>query len=50
MTYWENFKTWYAKPFDEGMTATHWFLFVGLLLIIMILWRLILSHIAEFGE
>ena len=44
---WENFKSWYARPYNEGMTATDWFFFAGLMIVIMILWRLILSHISE---
>jgi hypothetical protein len=50
MDYWTTFKAWYARPFDQGMTATQWFIFAGLLIVIMILWRLILSHIAEIAE
>lgn len=39
-------KSW-QQPFAADMDAAHWFLFVGLLLIIMILWRIILRHIVE---
>jgi hypothetical protein len=39
-------KAW-RQPFSADMSAPEWFLFVGLLLVIMILWRIILRHILE---
>jgi len=44
---WGNFKQWAAKPFSVDMTATEWFLFIGLLLVIMVLWNIILYRIVE---
>ena len=40
-------KNWWADPFDADMGATNWFLFIGLLIVASILWRLILGHILE---
>lgn len=40
-----NLKAWYAKPFDVNMSTTDWFLFCGLVIVLMILWRIILAHI-----
>lgn len=40
-----NLKAWYAKPFDTGMSASDWALFLGLVVVIMIGWRIILAHI-----
>lgn len=43
----DNFKAWIKKPFAVDMDTPHWFLFLGLLIVIMILWRIILRHITE---
>jgi|WetSurMetagenome_2_1015567.scaffolds.fasta_scaffold348837_1 hypothetical protein len=40
----QQVKEWIAKPFDTNMDAIHWFLFVGLLIFVMVLWRFILAH------
>lgn len=45
MSYWDDFKAWYSQPFSADMDIAHWFLFLGLLIILMGLWRLILLHI-----
>lgn len=42
---WDNVKSWYGQPFSEGMSATRWFLFFGLLIVIAGLWKIILSHL-----
>jgi len=39
-------KTW-QQPFSADMSAPDWFLFVGVLIIIMALWRIILRHLTE---
>ena len=44
---WTDLKQTWAQPFRQDMSAVDWFLFVGLLLIIMIMWRIILHHITE---
>lgn len=44
---WDKFKGWYADPFDGDMDVTDWFLFIGLVIVAMILWRIILAHILE---
>lgn len=44
---WEWFQSFMARPFRAEMSALDWFLFLGLILIIMILWRMILRHIGE---
>jgi len=44
---WQDFKIWAAKPFSVDMTAGEWFLFVGLLLVIVVLWNIILFRITE---
>jgi len=43
----DGFTNWLREPFRSNMSAADWFLFVGLLLVVMFLWRLILMHLAE---
>lgn len=44
---WDDFKNWYARPFSADMSAAHWFLFIGLLIVLATLWRLILHTVKE---
>ncbi len=44
---WDKFKEWSAKPFSVDMTATEWFLFIGLLIIIVGLWNIVLYRITD---
>ena len=39
-------KSWATKPYDDNMTVTGWFLFVGLLAVLTFLWTRILRAIA----
>ena len=41
----DGFRTWLGKPFDAGQDWFHWFLFIGLLLVIFWAWKMILAHI-----
>jgi hypothetical protein len=43
----DGLKTWYNAPYDEKMTATRWFLFVGFLMIIGIVWTVIIKHLTD---
>ena len=36
---------WLKKPYDDSMDATHWFLFMGLLLAISWLWSRVIHRI-----
>jgi hypothetical protein len=42
-----EFKSWLSQPFSEDMPASHWFLFIGLLIVIVALWNVILFHLFE---
>lgn len=44
---WDQFKQWAKRPFSVDMTAGEWFLFIGLLIVIMALWNIILFRIAD---
>lgn len=41
----DDLKAWAGKPFSADMDALHWFLFLGLLIAMSVLWGLILSSI-----
>ena len=41
----KEFKTWAAQPFSVDMTAGEWFLFIGLIVLILGAWNLLLYHI-----
>jgi hypothetical protein len=47
---WERFKDWTARPFSADMDAAHWFYFIGLLIVLMVGWRLVLRTIKEVVE
>lgn len=42
---WQSFKNWFARPFSTDMDAVHWFLFLGLIVVLLSLWSLIFRHI-----
>jgi hypothetical protein len=44
---WDKFKTWAKQPFSVDMTAGEWFLFIGLLIVIVGLWNIILFRITD---
>lgn len=44
----DSFKAWLAKPFSADQDALHWFYFIGLLIVIATMWRIIQNHI--FGD
>lgn len=37
--------SWIKKPFSEDMGVAQWFLFVGLILVVLTMWKIILRHI-----
>ena len=41
----DGFKAWLDHPFRADMSAQRWLAFVGLLLAILVFWRIILSHL-----
>jgi hypothetical protein len=42
-----TFQDWLKQPFRLEMDALHWALFAGLMIVIIILWNRILSHMGE---
>lgn len=46
--FWTNFKAFMAEPFSsDNMDAKDWFLFLGLVIAILMIWHLIFNHIVE---
>jgi hypothetical protein len=43
----DDFKEWASKPFSEDMPISHWFLFIGLLIVIALFWNLLLLHLVD---
>ena len=46
-TLWGKFSGWSRRPFSVDMTAGEWFLFIGLLIVIIGLWNIILYRITD---
>jgi hypothetical protein len=44
---WKGIKNFLDRPFGADMDFIDWFMFIGLILVIMIIWHIILRHIAE---
>lgn len=43
----QNFTDWLKQPFKADMDTLHWFLFLGLIIVIAIIWRMVLNHVLE---
>jgi len=41
----DSIKAFWAKPYNDDMNVTDWFLFYGLLVAIAMVWAMILGHI-----
>lgn len=50
MSVWDDFKNWLNQPFSADMPASHWVMFVGLLLLCLMLWGFVLGHIRQAAE
>ena len=46
---WHHFQDFLSAPFRGAseMDVIDWFMFIGLILVIMIMWNIILKHLAE---
>lgn len=42
---WTATRAWVEQPFSETMNFGGWFLFVGMLGVICVAWRLVLEHL-----
>lgn len=46
-SYGQKLAAWVQHPFSVDMTAQEWFLFIGLLIVIVGLWNIILFRITD---
>lgn len=42
-----RFMSWIKKPYDDDMTAIDWFLFIGLIIVIIVAWSSILRKVLD---
>lgn len=47
---WQDMKNFLGRPYHADMNALDWFLFLGLIIVLMVMWRIILKHIVETIE
>ncbi|HNB00957.1 MAG TPA: hypothetical protein PLK61_04065 [Nitrosomonas sp.] len=40
-----SLKQWAARPFSQDMGIGHWFLFTGLVLVMVVLWNMVLRDL-----
>lgn len=43
----DGFTAWWAQPYTPTMSATKWFLFLGLILLLLSVWKVITYHLME---
>lgn len=43
----QNVADWWAQPFNTQGSVINWFLFVGLLIVIIIAWNTVLRFVTE---
>lgn len=43
-------KTWAKQPFNQEMDLMHWALFVGVIIVLAILWKMVLGDIKSTLE
>lgn len=41
----DDFMVWLKQPFSADMSATHWALFIGFILVLLAMWGMIFAHI-----
>lgn len=45
-----SFKAWWASPFDSSGSVWNWALFIGLILVLILLWSRVIGMFEEIGE
>ena len=43
----DSFGNWFAQPFRRDMDVTGWALFVGLIIVLLVLWNNVLARITN---
>jgi len=47
---WSSFKQWWAQPFQSEGSVWNWALFIGLILVLIILWSRVIRMFEAVGE
>lgn len=45
-----SFKAWWGQPFDSNGSVVNWALFIGLIIVLMILWSRVIRMFVLMGE
>jgi hypothetical protein len=45
-----SLKTWWSKPFDTQGSVWNWAMFIGLILVLIILWSRVIRMFVVMGE
>lgn len=43
----DKMKAFFNQPFNPGGTTLDWFLFLGLLIVLMTIWKIIIIHVTD---
>jgi hypothetical protein len=47
---WSSFKTWFSEPFDSQGSVWQWALFIGLVLVLILLWSRVIGMFEAAAE
>jgi hypothetical protein len=47
---WSSLSTWWSQPFDTNGNVWNWALFIGLILVLILLWSRVISMFMAMGE
>jgi hypothetical protein len=45
-----SFKQWWTQPFQSSGSVVNWALFIGLILVLILMWTRIIAMFEEMGE
>ena len=44
---WQGIKDWYNQPYTDNMNVMRWFLFFGMVIVLMAIWKVIIWHLQD---
>lgn len=47
---WTSFQQWWQQPFSSSGSVTNWALFIGLILVLILLWSRVIRMFEDMGE
>ena len=45
-----SFRQWWTQPFDSNGSVMNWALFIGLILVLILMWSRIIGMFEDIGE